>query len=64
MKSSEALNHPSWNKIFPRWFATSTDRSMATDGLSARGAEDDEDEEEDEDKKEEEGDEDDSGYSE
>jgi hypothetical protein len=58
------------NKTLSNWFVASTDRSMATDGLSARGAEDDEDEEEDEDKKEEEGDEDESdedesdGYSE
>jgi hypothetical protein len=59
------LNHPSWNKIFPRWFAESTDRLLATDGLIARGAEEEDDEdEEEEDKKEKDDDSEDDGYSE
>ena len=53
MKSSNVLNHRSWNKIPARWFADATDRLLATDGHVARGAEEDGDEEdeEDEDKK-------------
>jgi hypothetical protein len=49
--------------ILPRWFAESTDRLMATDGLIVRGAEEDEDEEEEDKKEKEDGGEDD-GYSE
>ena len=53
------LNHPSWNKIFPRWSAEFTDPLLATDDILALGAEEAGDEEE------EEGDEDESdGYSE
>ena len=55
------LNHPSWNKIFPRWFAESTDRLLATDGHVAGGAEE---EDEEEDKKEKDEDSEDDGYSE
>jgi hypothetical protein len=61
MKSSDVLNHPSWNKIFPRWFAESTDRLLATDGHVAGGAEE---EDEEEDKKEKDDDSEDDGYSE
>ena len=40
------------SNILSRWFPKSTDRSMASDGLIARGAEE-EDDDEDEDKKDE-----------
>jgi hypothetical protein len=46
-----------------RWFAECTDRLPATDGLIARGGEED-DEDEEEDKKEKEEDSEDEGYSE
>jgi hypothetical protein len=53
------------SKILPRWFAEPPYRLMATDGLIARGAEEDEDEEEEDKKPEEDDNEDeDDGYSE
>ena len=50
--------------LLPRWFAESTDRLMATDGLIARGAEEEDEDEEEEDKKEKDEDSEDDGYSE
>ena len=35
------------NNILSRWFPKSADRSMASDGLIARGAEEEDDEDED-----------------
>ena len=64
MKSSDVLNHPSWNKIFPRWSAESADRLLATDGLIVRGAEEEDEDEEEEDKNEKDEDSEDDGYSE
>jgi hypothetical protein len=64
MKSSDVLNHPSWNKILPRWSAESTDRLLATDGLTVRGAEEEDEDEEEEDKNEKDDDSEDDGYSE
>ena len=47
--------------IFPRWFAESTDRLMASDGLIARGAEEDDEDDEEADNKEQEDDSEDEG---
>jgi hypothetical protein len=53
------------SKILPRWFAESTNRLLATDGLIARDSESEEDEEEEEEDDEDDDDEDENdGYSE